>query len=107
MRLRSMRRRQAKHSADPDQEALDVCATTGGRRRSIERGENILARDALRGGHLAEDGIKSADAQRLVVRNREAVMLRGLRLQDDVATDLVDLTVSPPGAQDPRQITAV
>ena len=74
---------------------------------SIQRGEKILARDALRGGHLAQDGVKSADAQRLVVRNREAVMLRGLRLQDDVATDLVDLTVSPPGAQDPHQITAV
>ena len=103
MRSPSMPPRRAKHSADP---ALDVCATTGGRRRSIERGENILARDALRGGHLAEDGVKSADAQRLVVWNRKAVMLRGLGLQNDVAADLVDLPVSPAGAQDARQITA-
>jgi hypothetical protein len=58
MRSRSMRRRRVKDWADPDQEALDVCATTGGRRRSIERGENILARDALRGGYLAEDGLR-------------------------------------------------
>jgi hypothetical protein len=48
MRLRSMWRRRAKHSADPDQEAL----------------------------------------------------------QNDVAADLVDLLVSPAGAQDARQITA-
>jgi hypothetical protein len=48
----------------------------------------ILARDALRsGGHWAQDGAESADAQRIVVWNREAVMLRGLRLQDNVATD--------------------
>ena len=62
--------------------------------------------DALVGGHLAQDRAESADAQRSVVWNREAVMLRGLRLQDDVAADLVDLSVIPPGAKDTCQFTA-
>lgn len=43
---------------------------------STQRGENILARDALRGGHLAQDGVESADSQRLMIWNRQAVMLR-------------------------------
>ena len=30
--------------------------------RSTQRGENILTRAPLRGGYLAEDGVKSADA---------------------------------------------
>jgi hypothetical protein len=34
------------------------------------------------------------------------MMLGRLRLQDDMATDLVDLPVTPPGAQDDRQIAA-
>ncbi len=34
-------------------------------------------------------------------------MLRRLGLQNDVAADLVDLRVSPPGAKDSGQIAAV
>lgn len=55
----------------------------------------FLTREALYGGHLAQDSVRRADAQRPVVRKREAVMLRRLLMQDDVATDLVDPPIGP------------
>ncbi len=46
---------------------------------------------------MAQYGVQRADPQRPVVRNREAVTLRRLRLEDDVTTDLVDLPIRTTG----------
>lgn len=42
--------------------------------RPSERGEDVLARDTLGDSDLAQDGVERADAQRLVIGHRDAVM---------------------------------
>ncbi len=37
----------------------------------LQRGEDVLAGDALGGGNFAEDRVEGTDAQRLVVRHGE------------------------------------
>ena len=95
---------QKQNAAPGKREAATSAAKKEG---GLQRGEDVFAGDALGGGDLAQDGVEGADAQRLVVGNRQPVMARRLGLQNDMAADLVDLLVGPPGAQDVRQIAAV
>ena len=50
----------------------------------LQRGEDCLAGGALGGGDLAQDGVKRAESERLVIGHRDAVMFGRLRLQNDV-----------------------
>ena len=63
-------------------------------------------------GNGSKDAVERTDPQCLVCWNGHAVRRRFLRLQDDMAADLVDLNVSPPAAECgykivPAQVVAV
>jgi hypothetical protein len=49
-------------------------------------------------GHGTKDGVECANVKRVVVRNRQPVMTRGIRFQNHVAAFLIDpaLTVIDP-----------
>jgi hypothetical protein len=64
-----------------------------GHRRGLEGGEDCFARYAPGQRDLAQKGVERAEAQRLVVRNRNAVVSGCLGLQNDVTADTIHLTV--------------
>lgn len=52
--------------------------------------QNIFLRQTLDLGHGAQDGVKRADAQRIVVGDSQPMVARGIGLQDDMAAFLID-----------------
>ena len=85
----------------------DSGARTRRRHNFSMRVEYVFAGDIFGGSDLAQDCIERAYTQRLVIGNCDAVMPRGFCLQDDMATDLMNLGIAPSSAQYSRQLTAV
>ena len=68
-----------------------------------ERRDDRFARDALVICHGPEQGVESADTEKVVIRNRDALMRWLLCLKDDVAAGFVDLPVLLFAAERPGQ----
>lgn len=56
--------------------------------------ENVILVHALDLGHGAQDGVERADAQRVMVGNRQPVVARGIRFQNHMAALLIDPVVT-------------
>lgn len=68
--------------------------------RESERFEDFLAALPLVFPYSPQDGVQSSDAQGVMGRNCNPLMERFRSLQDDVATLLVDHSISPPPAKE-------
>ncbi len=61
----------------------------------------------LLGGHyFVQDGVEGAEAKRLVVGGRNAVVTGRVGLQNDVAADLVDFNITPIATEHRHEVAA-
>ena len=64
------------------------------RRPILTRIEDVILFHAFDFSHGTQNGVEGADAQRIVVGNRQPVVSRGIRFQNHMAALLIDAAVT-------------
>src|SRR5712675_812213 len=68
--------------------------------------QDVFLLQALNRGHGPQDGIERADSQWIVIRNRQPVMARGIRLENYMAALLIDAAIAVMFAEQLDQLRA-